>query len=251
MLRVVDRKRLVGQEEYRHLAVRGGAMLHDGAFGKPDEAARAVAIELRDQRSLQCVHAMATGAGVPHDDDAGRVADRAQRHAVEVAAARRVAAALGAVEHRVMNLDLRALGGSALTADLPVPRDRPEEEMAAGIPSTYVPARNTIFLSLALGWAEVLGSFDIFMGINAIDYSGYPDCRPEFVAAFERLANLATKAGVEGTLKFKIHTPLVHWTKAQIIRRGTELGVDYGLTHSCYDPDPSGRPCGGCDACLL
>src|SRR3989440_10808267 len=174
-----------------------------------------------------------------------------QRHAIELAAARRVAEALGAVEHRVMTLDLRAFGGSALTDDLPVPRDRPEEEMSAGIPSTYVPARNTIFLSLALGWAEVLGSFDIFMGVNAIDYSGYPDCRPEFVAAFERLANLATKAGVEGKGTFRIHAPLVQLSKAEIIRLGQSLGVDYSPAHSCYDPAPDGAACGHCDPCRL
>jgi len=174
-----------------------------------------------------------------------------QRHAVELAAARRVADVLGAVEHRVMQLDLRAFGGSALTADLPVPRDRAEDEMSAGIPITYVPARNTIFLSLALGWAEVLESFDIYLGVNVLDYSGYPDCRPEFVAAFERLANLATKAGVEGKGTWKIHAPLVHLSKAEIIRLGYSLGVDYGLTHSCYDPAADGAACGHCDSCKL
>jgi 7-cyano-7-deazaguanine synthase len=174
-----------------------------------------------------------------------------QRHAVELSAARRVADALGAVEHRVMHLDLRAFGGSALTADLPVPRDRAEAEMSAGIPITYVPARNTIFLSLALGWAEVLGSFDIYLGVNILDYSGYPDCRPEFVAAFERLANLATKAGVEGKGTFHVHAPLVHLSKAEIIRLGHSLGVDYGLTHSCYDPAADGAACGHCDSCKL
>jgi 7-cyano-7-deazaguanine synthase len=174
-----------------------------------------------------------------------------QRHAVELTAARRVADALGAAEHRVIALDLRAFGGSALTADLPVPKDRPAEEMAQGIPITYVPARNTVFLALALGWAEVLGAFDLFVGINVLDYSGYPDCRPEFVAAFERLANLATKAGVEGQGEFKVHAPLIALPKADIIRLGTSLGVDYGLTHSCYDPGPDGAACGRCDACLL
>jgi 7-cyano-7-deazaguanine synthase len=174
-----------------------------------------------------------------------------QRHAVELSAARRVADALGAVEHRVMHLDLRAFGGSALTADLPIPRDRAEEEMSAGIPITYVPARNTIFLSLALGWAETLESFDIYLGVNILDYSGYPDCRPEFVAAFERLANLATKAGVEGKGTFRIHAPLVHLSKAEIIRLGHSLGVDYGLTHSCYDPAADGAACGHCDSCKL
>jgi len=174
-----------------------------------------------------------------------------QRHAVELAAARRVADALGVVEYRLIQLDLRAFGGSALTADLPVPRDRAEDEMSAGIPITYVPARNTIFLSLALGWAEVLESFDIYLGVNILDYSGYPDCRPEFVAAFERLANLATKAGVEGKGTFRIHAPLVHLSKAEIIRLGHSLGVDYGLTHSCYDPAADGAACGHCDSCKL
>ena len=173
-----------------------------------------------------------------------------QRHAAELQAAARVAAALGAAQHRVMQLDLRAFGGSALTADLPVPTDRSEAEMAGGIPVTYVPARNTVFLSLALAWAEVIGSFDIFLGVNAIDYSGYPDCRPEFVEAFQRLANLATKAGVEGG-RFRIHAPLVQMTKADIIRLGASLGVDYALTHSCYDPTPEGLACGRCDSCAL
>ena len=174
-----------------------------------------------------------------------------QRHAAELEAARRVAAALGAVEQRIMHLDLRAFGGSALTADIAVPRDRPQDEMASGIPVTYVPARNTVFLSLALAWAEVINSFDIFIGVNAIDFSGYPDCRPEFIAAFAALANLATKAGVEGRGRFRIHTPLIHLAKADIIRRGVELGVDYGLTHSCYDPAADGAACGRCDSCVL
>jgi 7-cyano-7-deazaguanine synthase len=177
--------------------------------------------------------------------------DYGQRHAVELEAARRVAAAQGVAEQRVLAIDLRAFGGSALTADLPVPRDRPAEEMATGIPVTYVPARNTVFLSLALAWAEVLGSFDIFMGVNVIDYSGYPDCRPEFVEAFEELANLATKAGVEGKGRFRVHTPLVRMSKAEIIRLGASLGVDFGLTHSCYDPAADGAACGRCDACRL
>jgi len=151
----------------------------------------------------------------------------------------------------VFKLDLRAIGGSALTADIAVPKDRAESEMSAGIPTTYVPARNTIFLSVAIGWAETLAAFDIYLGVNAIDYSGYPDCRPEYIAAFERLANLATKAGVEEAGSWKIHTPLIRMTKAEIIRTGTELGVDYSLTHSCYDPDPAGRPCGRCDSCTL
>jgi 7-cyano-7-deazaguanine synthase len=174
-----------------------------------------------------------------------------QRHAAELEAARRVAAALGAAEQRVMHLDLRAFGGSALTADIAVPRDRPQEEMTSGIPVTYVPARNTVFLSLALAWAEVLESFDIFMGVNVVDFSGYPDCRPEFIAAFEALANLATKVGVEGKGRFRIHTPLIQLTKADIIRRGVALGVDYSLTHSCYDPGPDGAACGHCDSCQI
>ena len=174
-----------------------------------------------------------------------------QRHAVEVEAARRVARSLGAARHVVVPLDLRAFGGSALTADIPVPRDRSPESMAEGIPITYVPARNTVFLALALGWAEVLGSFDIYIGVNAIDYSGYPDCRPEFIEAFERLANLATRAGVEKKGTFRIHAPLIRLSKAEIIRLGTSLGVDYGLTHSCYDPAADGAACGRCDSCLL
>jgi 7-cyano-7-deazaguanine synthase len=174
-----------------------------------------------------------------------------QRHAAELEAAARVAAALGAAEHRTVHLDLRGFGGSALTGDLDVPKDRAPEAMAAGIPVTYVPARNTVFLALALAWAEVLGSFDIFMGVNILDYSGYPDCRPEFVAAFERLADLATKAGVEGRGRFRVHTPLIRLPKADIIRLGVELGVDYALTHSCYDPGPGGAACGRCDACRL
>lgn len=174
-----------------------------------------------------------------------------QRHAVELEAARRVAAALGAVEQRVVELDLRAFGGSALTADIPVPRDRSTEAMNADIPITYVPARNTVFLALALAWAEVLGSFDIYIGVNALDYSGYPDCRPEFLAAFEQLANLATKVGVENKGRFRIHAPLIRLSKADIIRLGVGLGVDYGLTHSCYDPAADGSACGRCDSCQL
>jgi 7-cyano-7-deazaguanine synthase len=173
-----------------------------------------------------------------------------QRHEIELAAARRVAEAVGVREHRIIPIDLRSFGGSALTADLPVPRNRREREREAEIPITYVPARNTIFLAYALGWAEVLGAQDLFIGVNAVDYSGYPDCRPEFVQAFERLANLATKAGVEGR-SFRIHAPLVEMTKAEIIRRGLSLGVDYGLTHSCYDPDAAGAPCGECDSCRI
>jgi 7-cyano-7-deazaguanine synthase len=174
-----------------------------------------------------------------------------QRHKWELQAARRVAAALGAAEHRIAAIDLRVFGGSALTDEIDVPKGRATEEMAHGIPPTYVPARNTIFLSFALAWAEVLGANDIFIGVNALDYSGYPDCRPEFIAAFERMAGLATRSGVEGRQKLKIHAPLNAMTKAQIIRRGMELGVDYGLTSSCYDPSPAGEPCGQCDSCLL
>ncbi len=177
--------------------------------------------------------------------------DYGQRHRFELESARRVAEALGAAEHRVLQIDLAALGGSALTADIAVPQDRGAEEMSNGIPVTYVPARNTVMLSLALGYAEVIGAADIFLGVNAVDYSGYPDCRPAFIAAFEQLANLATKAGVEGTLRFRIHTPLIQLTKADIIRRGTELGVDYTLTHTCYSPYDSGTPCGRCDACQI
>lgn len=171
-----------------------------------------------------------------------------QRHAQELEAARRVAAALGVEHHLELPLDLRAIGGSSLTSDLPVPEDR--DLSATDIPSTYVPARNTVFLSLALGWAEVLGASDLVIGVNALDYSGYPDCRPEFIAAFETLANLATRAGVEGA-RFTVHTPLITMSKADIIRRGLDLGLDYGLTRSCYNPTPAGRPCQHCDSCLL
>jgi 7-cyano-7-deazaguanine synthase len=174
-----------------------------------------------------------------------------QRHSWELECARVVACAGGAKEHRTASIDLRALGGSALTADIDVPKGRSPEEMSGEIPITYVPARNTIFLSFALAWAEVLGCSDIFIGVNALDYSGYPDCRPEFIEAFERLANLATKAGVEGRQALRIHTPLIALTKAEIIRKGIKLGVDYGLTSSCYDPSPTGQPCGGCDSCVL
>ncbi|MFB3852580.1 MAG: 7-cyano-7-deazaguanine synthase QueC [Vicinamibacterales bacterium] len=174
-----------------------------------------------------------------------------QRHNAEIEAARRVAARFGVAEHLIADIDLRMFGGSALTSDVPVPKGRHTDEMGQGIPVTYVPARNTIFLSFALAWAEVLESSDIFIGVNALDYSGYPDCRPEFIQAYERMANLATKAGVEGRVKTRIHTPLLRLTKAQIITRGLELGVDYGLTVTCYDPDAQGRACGRCDACLL
>jgi 7-cyano-7-deazaguanine synthase len=174
-----------------------------------------------------------------------------QRHAAEVDAARRVARALGVARHEVLTLDLRAFGGSALTADIPVPKDRAPEAMAADIPVTYVPARNTIFLALALAWAEVLAASDIVIGVNVYDYSGYPDCRPEFIEAFERLAALATRAGVEGTLRVRVRTPLIRMTKAEIVRAGTAAGVDYALTLSCYDPAPDGAACGRCDACAL
>lgn len=174
-----------------------------------------------------------------------------QRHQVELTAARKVAMVLGAADHKTLCLDLRAFGGSALTADIPVPHDRSLETMAGNIPITYVPARNTIFLSLSLAYAETLGCFDIFAGMNALDYSGYPDCRPEYLAAFEAMANLATRDAVEGKGRYRIQTPLVRLGKADIIRLGLALGVDYGLTHSCYDPDASGRPCGDCDSCLL
>jgi len=178
--------------------------------------------------------------------------DYGQRHRFELEAARRVAQAHNVADHLIVEIDLRAFGGSALTdAAIEVPRDRADEEMSSGIPVTYVPARNTVFLSLALAWAEVLRACDIFIGVNAIDYSGYPDCRPEFIEAFERMANLATKVGVEAKRKLTIHTPLIELTKAQIIERGRALNVDYGLTVTCYDPGPQGEPCGRCDACLL
>lgn len=174
-----------------------------------------------------------------------------QRHVWELEAAKQVAASIRVAQHRVAQIDLRVFGGSALTDDIAVPKGRDANEMSHGIPVTYVPARNTIFLSFALAWAEVLGSSDVFIGVNALDYSGYPDCRPEFIEAFEKMANLATKAGVEGRQSLKIHTPLIAMTKAQIIAKGIELGVDYGLTSSCYDPSESGDPCGQCDSCLL
>ena len=177
--------------------------------------------------------------------------DYGQRHRFELEAARRVARALGAERHVVTSVDLAMLGGSALTDRIEVPKDRTDRQIERGIPITYVPARNTVLLSLALAYAEVVGAADVFIGVNAVDYSGYPDCRAEFIEAFTRLANLATKAGVEGRLEFAIHTPLIEMTKAQIIHRGMELGVDYGLTHTCYDPDPAGLSCGRCDACRL
>ncbi len=174
-----------------------------------------------------------------------------QRHSWELEAAKRVAQSQGVADHKTATIDLRVFGGSALTDNLEVPKGRTVDEMSHGIPITYVPARNTIFLSFALAWAEVLGSSDIFIGVNVLDYSGYPDCRPEFIEAFERMANLATKAGVEGRQALKIHTPLITLSKAEIIRAGLELGVDYSVTSSCYDPAPNGQPCGRCDSCLL
>ena len=174
-----------------------------------------------------------------------------QRHSLELDAARRVAAVLGVARHVAADIDLRVFGGSALTDDIDVPRHDSADDLGDEIPVTYVPARNTVFLSFALAWAETLGSSDVFIGVNALDYSGYPDCRPEYIHAFEQMANLATKAGVEGLQRLKIHTPLIDLTKAQIIERGLALGVDYSLTHSCYDPDPQGRACGTCDSCLL
>ena len=177
--------------------------------------------------------------------------DYGQRHRYEIEAARRVAEAMGVKGHVVLSVDLSGFGSNALTSSIDVPKDRDLDRMPEEIPVTYVPARNTVLLSLALAYAETVGAADLFLGVNAVDYSGYPDCRPEFIAAFEHLAGLATKAGVEGRLTFTIHAPLVRMTKAQIIRRGTELGVDYGLTHSCYDPADDGRSCGRCDACRL
>jgi 7-cyano-7-deazaguanine synthase len=177
--------------------------------------------------------------------------DYGQRHHFELAAAERVCLAAGVKVRTTVKIDLRAFGGSALTSGLDVPKDRSEGEMTSAIPITYVPARNTVFLSLALAWAEVLGASDLFIGVNAVDYSGYPDCRPEYISAFEKLANLGTKSGVEGSAKWQVHAPLVFMSKGEIIRRGIGLGVDYGLTHSCYDPSPEGLSCGHCDSCLL
>lgn len=177
--------------------------------------------------------------------------DYGQRHRRELESAARVAASLGAAQHVVARIDLRMFGHSALTDAIDVPKSRSLDEMSKGIPVTYVPARNTVFLSFALAWAEVLESSHIFIGVNALDYSGYPDCRPEYIEAFERMANLATKAGVEGRTRVKIQAPLLQLSKAQIVRLGSELGLDFSLTHSCYDPDPAGRPCGQCDSCLL
>jgi len=177
--------------------------------------------------------------------------DYGQRHLTELTAARDVADALGATAHRIAKIDLRVFGHSALTDDIAVPKGRDDASMGQGIPVTYVPARNTIFLSFALAWAEVLESSDIFIGVNALDYSGYPDCRPEFIEAFEKMSNLATRTGVEGITRMKIHTPLIRLSKAEIVLLGAELAVPFGLTHSCYDPDSHGRPCGACDSCIL
>jgi len=177
--------------------------------------------------------------------------DYGQRHRVELESAERVAKSLGAVRHLVVPIDLRVFGGSALTSDIAVPKGRSAAQMAAEIPVTYVPARNTVFLSLALAWGEVLGCVNIFIGVNALDYSGYPDCRPEYIEAYEAMANLATKAGVEGRMGLKIHTPLIRLSKAEIVKLGAQLGLDFSLTHSCYDPDEAGRPCGQCDSCAL
>ena len=177
--------------------------------------------------------------------------DYGQRHRVELECAACVAASLGVVEHRVARFDLRQFGGSALTSEIDVPKGRSANEMAESIPVTYVPARNTIFLAFALAWAETLAASDIFIGVNALDYSGYPDCRPEYIAAFEKMANLATKTGVEGRTFIKVHTPLIQLSKAEIVKLAAELGLDFSLTHSCYDPDSAGRPCGTCDSCLL
>ena len=177
--------------------------------------------------------------------------DYGQRHRIELEQAKAIAQFFGVKDHRIIQIDLRQIGGSALTSDLPVPKDRMGEQMAHGIPVTYVPARNTIFLSFALAWAEVIGAEAIFIGVNALDYSGYPDCRPEYIEAFERMAHLATKAGVEKKLCLKIKTPLINMTKAQIIRKGHELGVPFHMTHSCYDPSPEGKACGRCDSCIL
>ncbi len=195
----------------------------------------ATALAIARERSFAC-HALSFDYG--------------QRHRVELDAARQVAAALGVVQHHWVTLDLRAFGGSALTAEIDVPKDRDERTMATGIPVTYVPARNTIFLAYALALAETLAATDIFIGVNAVDYSGYPDCRPQFIHAFAAMANLATRAGVEGR-RLTIHTPLIDWPKTRIIQRGLQLGVDFALTHSCYDPAPDGRPCTRCDSCLL
>ncbi|MCP3141758.1 7-cyano-7-deazaguanine synthase QueC [Pyxidicoccus xibeiensis] len=209
-------------------------------------ARRAVVLISGGLDSTTCL-AMAKAKGF---EPVGLAVAYGQRHAVELEQARKVTAAMGVKDFRIVSIDLRQVGGSALTADIEVPKDRPADEMSHGIPVTYVPARNALFLSLALGLAEVVGATDIYIGVNAVDYSGYPDCRPEFIRSFEAMANLATKAGVEGA-RFTVHAPLSGLTKADIIREGVKLGVDYGLTHSCYDPDSQGRACGRCDSCVL
>lgn len=173
-----------------------------------------------------------------------------QRHVREIESAKKIAGRAGIIRHLIMDIDFTSIGGSALTAEIPVPKGRNESMMKQGIPITYVPARNTVFLALALAWAETLGAVDIFIGVNALDYSGYPDCRPEYIRAFEKMANLATKRGIDGD-RYTIHTPLIQMTKAEIIRKGTDLGVDFSLTHSCYDPSPDGLACGLCDSCLI
>ncbi|MBN2030572.1 7-cyano-7-deazaguanine synthase QueC [bacterium] len=173
-----------------------------------------------------------------------------QRNQFEIEAARRVARSMSVKDHLILTIDLASIGGSALTTEIPVPKERSEEEMSQHVPVTYVPARNTIFLSFALSWAESLGASDIFIGVNVLDYSGYPDCRPQFIEAFEKMANLGTRAGVEGQ-RIRVHTPLIQMTKSQIIQKGHELGIDYGMTQSCYDPSPDGKACGQCDSCLL
>src|SRR5438876_958057 len=252
-----------------HAAVQGLAdhRRADGAQPQPAAARRELQLgehervgeladEVRDEGGGHDARRVAEDLGVggvalPERRRRQLPAEPDRRHHQRVAREAQPEHALGAARHEVVAIDLRAFGGSALTADIAVPKDRSEAEIGKGIPVTYVPARNTIFLSYALAWAETLGAQDIFIGVNGLDYSGYPDCRPEYVGAFERMANLATKAGVEGGQKLKIHTPLIHLTKAEIIAQGAALGVDFALTLSCYDPTPDGAACGRCDACLL
>ena len=224
-------------------------MLRQGGSWEPNHGREGAAVVLVSG-GLDSATALAMAAEAGFELNALTIG-YGQRHAVELEAARRVARAAGASRHVELEIDLRAFGGSALTSDLPVPKDRADEAMTQGIPSTYVPARNTVFLALALAWAETLGAFDIWIGVNCVDYSGYPDCRPEYLRSFEALANLATRAGVEGTGRFRIHAPLLTLNKEEIIERGRALGVDYSLTHSCYDPSPEGLACGRCDACLI
>jgi len=217
------------------------------AVGKNGKARKAVVLLSGGVDSTTCL-AVAVGEGF----EAHALSfDYTQRHRAELNAAERAAKALGAAEHLVLEVPLGVIGGSALTSAIDVPKDVAPEEMRSRIPVTYVPARNTVFLSLALAWAEVLGAADIFIGVNALDYSGYPDCRPEFIEAFEEMANLAIKESVEGRLRIRIHTPLIRMTKAEIIKLGVQMGVDFSITHSCYDPDPLGRACGRCDSCIL